>query len=206
MHGLYAITDEHRIAPARFDDTVAQLLAGGARIVQYRDKSRDKARRLAQARALRRLTREYDACLIINDDIELCRQVEADGVHLGKNDAAIATARARLGEAAIIGASCYDSLSLAARAKAAGASYLAFGALFPSPTKPGAVAAPLSLLAEAKARFALPVCAIGGIDAENAARVIAAGADMVAVISALYHDRAPVREHAARIARCFTGD
>ena len=104
------------------------------------------------------------------------------------------------------GASCYDSLSLAARAKAAGASYLAFGALFPSPTKPGAVATPLSLLAEAKARFGLPVCAIGGIDAENAARVIAAGADMVAVISALYHDRAPVRERAARIARCFTGD
>ncbi|MGA7964689.1 MAG: thiamine phosphate synthase [Gammaproteobacteria bacterium] len=184
LAGLYVLTDEQ--LGERLEAAVDSALAGGARIIQYRDKSTDYARRETEARMLRTLTRRYGALLIVNDDPGLAARIEADGVHLGRDDAVIATARRLLGAKAIIGVSCYDSLSLARDAVAAGADYLAFGSIYPSPTKPDAVRAPLSLFREAKRETDVPLCAIGGITADNAEPVVAAGADMLAVISAIF--------------------
>ncbi len=182
IRGLYAITDGPR------DDLVevcAEALAGGAAILQYRDKTTDVPRRLREAGALQALCDRHGAALIINDDVELARVVGAAGVHLGEDDATLVTARERLGAAAIIGVSCYDSLDRARQFAAAGADYLAFGAFFLSPTKPQARGATLPLLREAKA-LGLPLVAIGGITPDNARDLIAAGADAIAVISALF--------------------
>lgn len=183
--GLYAITDSHLLA-GRLHDAVAAALQGGATVVQYRDKSTDRERRLDEVVILLMLCRQHGVPLLINDDVELAVATGADGVHLGRSDASLAAARARLGPAAIIGATCHDSLDFAAEAVRHGASYLAFGAIYPSPTKPGAAAATLDTLGEAR-RFGLPVVAIGGISSDNAAPVITAGADNVAVISALWN-------------------
>lgn len=184
LRGLYAITDSHLLA-GRLLPAVEAALSGGAAIVQYRDKSGDAARRLDEARALRRACRQRGVPLLINDDVELALAAGADGVHLGRGDAALQAARARLGPDAIIGATCHDSLAFAEEAWRNGASYLAFGAMYPSATKPGASAATSGTLAAAR-RFGLPVVAIGGITADNAGPVIAAGADCVAVISDLW--------------------
>ena len=182
--GLYAITDTALLA-GRLTDAVEAALQGGAIAVQYRDKSTDTSRRMEEAIALRLLCRRYGVPLLINDDVELCVAVGADGVHLGQSDGSLLQARERLGPGAIIGATCHDSLALAATAVAGGASYLAFGAVYPSTTKPGAAGASLDTLRDAR-QWGLPVVAIGGISADNAAPVIAAGADCVAVISDLW--------------------
>ncbi|MGC0152887.1 thiamine phosphate synthase [Chromobacterium vaccinii] len=184
LEGLYAVTPDG-VDDVRLFSLAVAALEGGARALQYRDKSGDPERRQRQAAELRRLCRLSGALFIVNDDVELAARVGADGVHLGRDDGGIAAARSRLGADAIVGASCYDSLALARAALAAGASYVAFGAVFPSRTKPDAVAAPLSLFAEAAALGANAV-AIGGITAGNAGRVIAAGADAVAVVGALF--------------------
>ena len=136
-----------------------------------------------QAVALRALTHRFGALLIINDDVELAQFCEADGVHLGREDGALESARQKLGADALLGASCYQDANLAVQAAAAGADYVAFGSFYSSPTKPNAGRASLDLLS---AKTALPVCAIGGITPANAAPLVAAGADMLAVISALY--------------------
>src|SRR5262249_15833470 len=149
-----------------------------------------------QAKALRDLCRRSSAALIINDHVELARDVDADGVHVGQDDAAITHARAQLGCARIIGASCYNELERARLAQAHGADYVAFGSFFPSTVKPGAVRAPLTLLAQARAQIRLPIVAIGGISLANAPQLVAGGADAVAVISALF--AAPDVEAAAR--------
>lgn len=196
LKGLYVLTDE-RLGEGLIE-AVAAALAGGARLVQYRDKSRDKDRRRAEARQLRELTRRLGALLIVNDDPALAAEVRADGVHLGREDTDIAAARHLLGEAAIIGISCYDSLELGREAAAAGAGYVAFGSVFPSPTKPGAVRAPLELFAAAKRELGVPVCAIGGLTPANAGPVIAAGADMLAVVSAVFFAPDGNIERAAR--------
>ncbi|MGC8698478.1 MAG: thiamine phosphate synthase, partial [Halothiobacillus sp.] len=154
--------------------------------VQYRDKSGDTERRLAEASALRALTRVHNVIFLINDDVALALAVGADGVHLGREDGAIASARAELGTGAIIGASCYNDLALAEQAAQAGADYLAFGAFFKSKTKPHAVPANPALLTRARAELHLPLCAIGGITPENAPPLLTAGADMLAVISAVF--------------------
>jgi thiamine-phosphate pyrophosphorylase len=185
LHGLYAITDEPLFAGRDFAACVEQALVGGARIIQYRDKSLDQAKRIQQAQALRTLCNQHQALLIINDDLELAKQVGADGVHLGSDDAEISQARAVLGAQAIIGVSCYNRFELAERAVQQNADYLAFGAFYASPTKPAAVKAELELLRQAQ-RFDLPLCAIGGITLDNAAALIAAGADMLAVISGIF--------------------
>lgn len=182
--GLYAITDTDLLA-GRLTDAVEAALQGGAVAVQYRDKRTDNSRRLEEAIALRLLCRRYRIPLLINDDVELCVAVGADGVHLGQSDVSLAAARQRLGPDALIGATCHDSLALAATAVAGGASYIAFGAMYPSATKPGAASASLDTLGAAR-RWGLPVVAIGGIRADNAAPVIAAGADCVAVIGDLW--------------------
>ena len=180
--GLYAIT---RPGPALLTE-VAAGLAGGVRVLQYRDKGQDPTRRLHEARELLALCRQHQVPLLINDDVELAVAVGADGVHLGQGDASLAVARGRLGESAIIGVTCHDRLDLAEAAAQGGANYLAFGAMFASPTKPAAIACPLATLTRARALFSLPLVAIGGITPDNAGQVIQAGADAVAVISALW--------------------
>lgn len=187
--GLYAIADTGKLPPAALLSFAARAIAGGAVMLQYRDKQctgrQQRLRRLREAAALACLCRATGVPFIVNDDVPLARAVEADGVHLGGEDLPIATARAVLGEHSIIGASCYASLARARVAVRDGASYVAFGALFPSPTKPGAVRAPALLLRAAQRQLTVPVAAIGGIHAGNVARIAAAGADLVAVISAL---------------------
>jgi thiamine-phosphate pyrophosphorylase len=194
--GLYLVTPDepdgdHLLA------RVAPLLAE-ASCLQYRNKAADADVRLRQARALRALCAMGGVPLIINDDVELAAAVGADGVHLGEHDAAIGDARMRLGAAAIIGVSCYDDLARARHAAAAGADYLAFGACFASPTKPNARRATPELLRQA-AVLGLPRVAIGGITPENAALVVAAGADLIAVISGVFDAPDPVA--AARACR-----
>lgn len=186
LRGLYAITDAQLLADNNFVDRVSQALAGGARIIQYRDKSRLHDKRQQQAQALRALCTQHNALLIINDDVELAHNVRADGVHLGLDDADISEARARLGANAIIGVSCYNQYPLAERAALQHADYIAFGAFFTSPTKPAAVKAEVDLILRAKQQLSLPVCAIGGITLNNAPPLLAAGADMLAVISDVF--------------------
>ncbi len=183
--GLYALTPDVAETESMIA-LVAAALEGGASAIQYRNKIAAPEKRLEQALALRALCETRGATLIINDDVDLARAVAADGVHLGRDDASIASARVRLGASAIIGASCYDSQQLAEAAVAAGADYVAFGSFFPSTTKPDAARAGLSLLSTAKARWKVPVVAIGGITPANAGALIDAGADAVAVISALF--------------------
>lgn len=163
-------------------DAVNAAVEGGARILQFRDKSPDAALRYELALSLRDICANFNIPLIINDDVDLARRIEAAGVHIGQDDAGIATARAILGENAIIGVSCYNQPELAVAAQAAGADYVAFGRFFPSRTKPGAVQASLDMLREARPKLHIPVVAIGGITLQNAAGLIQAGADAVAVI------------------------
>lgn len=185
ISGLYAVTPDGDDTPALIA-AVETALSGGARLLQYRNKSADPALRLTQARALLALCRKYRASFIVNDHLDLALAVNADGLHLGADDGSLAAARAQLGPARLLGASCYDRLELALEAERLGADYVAFGSFFTSSVKPGAVRAPLTLLREAKRRLSVPVVAIGGITLENAPRLIAAGADGVAVISALF--------------------
>jgi len=200
VSGLYAIT------PGLADSTllmgkVDAALRGGACVVQYRNKSADEQLRHEQALAIARLCRGAGACFIVNDSIKLARDVAADGVHLGKDDDGVDAARALLGPAKLIGVSCYNQLWRARDAVAQGADYVAFGSFFPSSTKPGAVTASRELLRAAK-KFALPIVAIGGITSENAAGLIEAGADAVAVVSAVF-DAPDVERAARRIAGLF---
>ena len=200
IRGLYAITPDTDNSEQLIEQ-VSAALDGGARILQYRNKGSDAVRRLWQANILKSLAQSRGAIFIVNDDVALAEAIRADGVHLGRDDDAIAAARARLGEAAIIGASCYNSLELARSAVAAGASYVAFGAVFASGTKPGAVHAPLSLFADA-AKLGVPRVAIGGITADNAGQVVAAGADAIAVIGGLF-DGDGIAERAATLAALY---
>ncbi len=184
--GLYAIADSAVLPAARLTDAVAQALVGGARLIQYRDKSTDRKRRLQQAQALQALCRAHAAPLLINDDVELAVQVGAAGVHLGQDDLHPATARRRLGETAIIGVSCYNRLETALAAAAAGATYVAFGSFFPSLSKPAAVHAEPELLRQARRCLRLPMAAIGGITPANGGALIEAGADYLAVINGVF--------------------
>lgn len=192
--GVYALTPECADT-ARLLQMVEAALKGGVAAVQYREKTGDVALRHEQASELLILCQEYGVPLIINDDLRLADLSGADGVHLGREDAGLRETRILLGPEKIVGVSCYQSLELARQAQAEGADYVAFGSFHLSPTKPQAARAPLQLLHDA-AVLRLPVVAIGGITAENAAEVIAAGADSIAVISALFD--APDVEAAAR--------
>lgn len=204
--GLYAVTPDWSDT-RRLLEATAAILDAGCRLVQYRNKAASPCHRQEQAVALRGLTHRHDALLIVNDDLELALFCEADGVHLGEDDGGLAHARARLDDSArarpdtpgaapagrILGASCYQRLDRAQAAAHAGADYLAFGSFFASPTKPRALRADTTLLAAAKAATGLPVCAIGGITVARADELIAAGADLLAVISALYQAPDPYR-------------
>lgn len=187
LSGLYGITDQHLMPDLHtLLVQVEQSLKGGTRIIQYRNKSSDDLIRLDQAGALNTLCQQYQVPLLINDDVQLAQQCGAAGVHLGQSDGSITSARSILGPEAIIGVTCHDSLELALAAENQGANYVAFGAFFPSKTKPDAKPAPLSLLREVKKQIDLPIVAIGGISMDNAEQILSAGADMVAVIHALY--------------------
>ena len=188
LRGLYAITDAHLTPENSFSNAIKLVLQGGARIIQYRDKSNDTNKRLSQAQIIRDLCNRYDALLIINDDIELAVQSQADGVHLGKDDIPLADARKKLGDDSIIGSSCYNQLELAIDAQKQGADYVAFGAIYASPTKPDAATVSLDTLKTAVSQLSIPVCAIGGINTQNAHTVVATGVDMIAVISDLFAD------------------
>jgi thiamine-phosphate pyrophosphorylase len=178
LRGLYAITP-----PALEFARVEEALASGALCaLQYRAKDAAAALRRREAERLLERCRAYGVPLIVNDDLELALAIGAHGVHLGREDGDLAAARARL-PGRLLGASCYDRPELALRAVAAGADYVAFGAVFPSPTKPSAVRAPLALIAR---ELGVARVAIGGITLDNAPRVLAAGADCLAVITDLF--------------------
>lgn len=186
LRGLYAITDPVLTPPSTLIAQVAAALRGGARIIQLRDKSNDFEQRLQLARRLRDLTREHDSILIINDDVEICLEAEADGVHLGQDDMSLSMARAALGPDFIIGATCHGSLELAQQALEESADYLAFGRFFPSRTKPDAPPAALPEIADFIARCPVPAVAIGGITLNNAAPLLDAGFAMLAVVNDVF--------------------
>ncbi|MAR91426.1 MAG: thiamine phosphate synthase [Pseudomonadota bacterium] len=189
LRGLYAITDPHLTPGATLLHQVQGALRGGARVIQYRDKSNAPAIRLQMARQLRELTHSHGALLIINDDLELCLQCGADGVHLGQDDMPLREARQQLGRSHILGATCHGSLALAESALSAGANYLAFGRFFPSRTKPDAKPAQLQELAPFIANCPVPTVAIGGITLNNAGPLLDAGFQMLAVVADLFgHD------------------
>ena len=195
LSGLYALTPDCADT-ARLVTQVRAALGGGATAIQYRNKTAAPVLRVTQAQALRDACSRQGAAFIVNDDVELADRVGADGVHLGRDDGSIAEARKRLGPQAMIGVSCYDSLTRAEIAVGGGADYIAFGSFFASTVKPDAVRAPVSLLAAAKTRWDVPVVAIGGITLENAPSLIAAGADAIAVITEVF--AAPDIEASAR--------
>jgi len=181
------VTPDDPLLP-RLSALVQAALDGGVPFVQYRNKTAPPPLRRAQAAEMLRICRAAGARLIINDDVALAVEIGADGAHVGRGDApggSLVAARALLGPGRILGVSCYDELALAEEAARAGADYVAFGSVFPSRTKPEAVHAPLELLGKAR-RLGLPVAAIGGINLDNAPRVIAAGADMLAVVSDVF--------------------
>jgi thiamine-phosphate pyrophosphorylase len=204
LRGLYVITDERLMPEARFDELAETALSGGASVIQYRDKSADLTKREHQAARLRELCEQYNAVLIINDDINLARSVEAHGIHIGVNDMSYEDARDALGENAIIGVSCYANFERARLFAQMGADYVAFGAFFASPTKPQAANASLDLLQRARQELEIPVCAIGGVTAENASLLVEAGAEMVATISGVFADEDTLA-HSKRIASLFPG-
>lgn len=183
--GLYAITDSKLLDDGRLLPYAEAALKGGARLLQYRDKSDDDKRRIREAEALRELCERHGAQLIINDDAELAARLGV-GLHLGQEDGSLSVARALLGRTAVIGATCHARLDLAEQAAHEGASYVAFGRFFNSNTKPGAPAATLELLEQARQRITLPITVIGGVTLENAPDLIARGASLVAVVHALF--------------------
>lgn len=186
LSGVYAITDDVLLPGNKLFSAVETALAAGVGLLQFRSKLHSADVRQQHALVLRQLTARYQAALIINDDVELAAAVQADGVHLGQRDGNVAAARAALGDDAIIGRTCHADLDLALQAQQEGASYVAFGRFFPSKTKPDAPPASIELLRQARSTLQLPIVAIGGVNAENGAALIEAGADMLAVIHSLF--------------------
>ena len=184
--GVYAITDETLLTGDRLYERVHAALETGLSLLQYRNKHSPWGERVAQCRTLKSVCEQFQTPLLINDDVDLCLEVGAEGVHLGQGDARLIAARQRLGDSAIVGITCHNNLSLAREAEAQGASYVALGRFFPSSTKPLAPPATLDDLRQARAALQLPIVAIGGINAENGASLIEAGADMLAVIHYLF--------------------
>ncbi|MBF6024224.1 thiamine phosphate synthase [Lysobacter niastensis] len=198
--GLYAITPDDSDT-GRLLARVEAVLRAGATWLQYRNKTADAALREHQAQLLQPLCRAFGVPLILNDDWRLAARICADGAHLGEDDGEIAAARAALPTGAILGASCYADLSLASSAAAAGADYVAFGAFFPSPTKPHARRATPGLLHDA-ASLGLPRVAIGGITPDNARPLVQSGADLIAVISGVFDTSDPAAAVRAYLS-CF---
>jgi thiamine-phosphate pyrophosphorylase len=193
MKGLYLVTPD-------WDDTerlvsvTEQAIRGGASVLQYRHKTASEPLRQEQAAALLKLCRRFSVPLIINDHLELCEAIDADGIHVGGTDASVASIRARLGASKIVGASCYGDLQLARDAQASGASYVAFGGFYPSRVKKYAVTTAPTIISLALNELNCPICVIGGMTPENSRVLIEHGAHMVAAISSVYSAEDP---HAA---------
>ncbi len=185
MQGLYLVTPN-------WDDTekllavTEQALQAGVTLLQYRHKEATAALRREQGGALRELCHKYSVPFLVNDHVALCRELGADGVHLGGTDAPLAEVRATLGPNKLIGASCYGELARAQAAQAAGASYVAFGGFYPSKVKQYAVTTQASIVRHAREAIGVPLCVIGGMTPENARPLVAEGAHMVAAISSVY--------------------
>jgi len=191
--GLYVITDSDRLDfPTLCQKTEAILEAGGP-ILQYRDKAADPVTRRKRALALQKLCAEHATLFLVNDDVQLARDIGADGVHIGQDDSSYLTARQLLGDQASIGISCYNSLELALTAQSQGADYIAFGAFFSTSTKNHTVPAGLELLRRAKTVLTIPVVAIGGITPDNGSELLQAGADLLAVASSIYASTDPAQ-------------
>jgi thiamine-phosphate pyrophosphorylase len=203
ISGLYAVTPDELNTDVLLAKVEAAL-RGGINFLQYRNKRADHQLQTQQARAILPLCRQYQVPFIINDSIKLCLTLDADGVHLGADDGNLAEARARLGTDKILGASCYNRLDLAIAAELAGADYAAFGACFASGTKPNALVAPLDLFTQARQSISIPLVAIGGINLENAAQVIEAGANAVAVVGALFNPEHESGQSVETMARQFS--
>jgi thiamine-phosphate pyrophosphorylase len=203
LRGLYAITSQAICDnPQRLESGVAAAIAGGARLIQYRDKLSDAATRLAHARRLRRLCRDAGVLFVVNDDMRMAADVEADGVHLGKTDGAIEAARALLGNGVIIGVSCSGDPQRALAAQQQGADYVAFGRFFDSNTKPDAPPTSIDVLHQVRAQLRLPICAIGGVTPDNGAPLLEAGADMIAAVDGVF-GAADIAAAARRYAALF---
>jgi len=185
LTGLYVITDD-KLSGTSLLEHVQLALKGGARLVQYRNKTSQKSIKEMTARSLLELCHGHNVPLLINDDVELAASIGADGVHLGQTDTRLIEARQRLGDKAIIGVTCHASLELAKQAEKNSANYVAFGRFFTSQTKPDASPATIDLLTTAKQQLSIPICAIGGITPDNAATILKAGADMLAVIHGVF--------------------
>jgi len=196
ISGLYAIIDTSVTIDSELQSRAAAVLAGGATTLQYRDKSRDQGKRRQQAQLLAELCHDRGATFIVNDDYKLAAIVGAQGVHLGEDDDQLAVARAHLGEAKLIGVSCYNQLTLATRAQQQGADYVAFGRCFPSTTKPGERYVTVAQIRQARRQLTIPIVGIGGITAGNTRTLRLAGVDAVAVIGGLFS--VPDSEIAAR--------
>jgi len=205
LRGLYAVTPDDRLL-ARLSALVEAALEGGARLIQYRNKQAPAPLRRAQAAELLRVCHAYGGKLIINDDVWLAIEIGADGAHVGQGDLPggdLATAREALGPKRLLGVSCYGDLGRVEAAAQAGANYIGIGSVFPSVTKPAAAHTSLDVLKEARRKFDLPIAAIGGITIANAPQVVAAGADMLAVVSDLFNAM-DIRRRAAEFQKLFT--
>ena len=205
LHGLYVITpcsSIQSITTSELLNKVQSAIEGGARIVQYREKYLPAPERREQARQLKALCDSCQVIFLVNDEVTIAAEVGAHGVHLGQGDVALRDARAMLGESAIIGVTCHNELALARAAQQQGADYVAFGRFFSSTSKPEAVEADIELLQRAKSELSLPIACIGGITAENAKLLISAGADMLAVINAVF-GADDVKQAARQLADCF---
>jgi len=185
LHGLYVITDP-LLCSDKLVEKVEQAILGGAQIIQYRNKLADAQTQYTEAAALQSLCQQHQRTFLINDNVSLALQVNADGVHLGQTDGDITAARKNLGEDKIIGVTCHSDIHAAKMAQQQSANYVAFGRFYPSKTKPTAPPAKIEVLQQAQQQLEIPVVAIGGISVENASNLINAGADMLAVIHAVF--------------------
>ncbi|MDF1624096.1 MAG: thiamine phosphate synthase [Pseudohongiella nitratireducens] len=202
LHGLYAITDPKLLPGETLLSGVALAIAGGAKVIQYRNKTATVARQQEEATALRKLCHQHNVIFLVNDDVQLCLKSGADGVHLGQQDGKLADARHRLGSEAIIGVTCHDSGTMVSTAERAGADYVALGRFFPSQTKPEAPAASIAILKQIRQQTSLPIVAIGGITENNGRQLISAGADMLAVIHGVFGQK-NIRQHASALHDLF---
>ena len=191
--GLYVITDCVNFDTPDLLSKTEQILEAGISMLQYRDKTHDPSLRLERALSLQGLCTKYRTVFLINDDVALAAQIDADGVHIGREDASYGECRELLGQDAVIGVSCYNQLQRALRAEKDGVDYVAFGSFFPTTTKTTAFSADTNLLSQARARLSVPVVAIGGITPENGAALVEAGADLLAVVSSVYSSDNPQR-------------
>lgn len=200
LNMLYVLTDDVLIPPQLFYDHVEQTLMGGAEMIQFRTKSGSFENQVQRGLKLHALCRAYGVPMIVNDSVLLAAAIHAEGVHLGRDDGSIADARNMLGKKAQIGISCYSDLERANNAETEGADYVAFGSCFLSNTKPEAPLVSLEIIRAATESLGIPVCCIGGIDASNVGALIEAGADMIAVCSAVFGGE-DVRERTVKITK-----